>query len=115
MESLAQGAIRFRHLGDLRDHGAFPVRFAGLQLFDALLPRGAFLVRESLGFGLAGHATASGRRFMTVAARPMSLRGVDAPAQASTGKSASLGTLGRLHWLVGQAGLVYRKVFRELN
>ena len=52
---------------------------------------------------------------MTVAARPMSLRGVDAPAQASTGKSASLGTLGRLHWLVGQAGLAYRKVYKELN
>src|SRR5438093_3150263 len=115
MESLAQGAIRFRHLGNLREHGAFPVRFVRLQLLDALLHRGAFLVRESLGFGLAGHATASGRRFMTVAARPMSLRGVDAPAQPSTRNSASLGTLGRLHWLVGQAGLAYRKVYKELN
>ena len=26
MEPLAQGAIRFRHRGDLREHGAFPVR-----------------------------------------------------------------------------------------
>ena len=26
MEPLAHGAIRFRHLGDLREHGAFPVR-----------------------------------------------------------------------------------------
>jgi hypothetical protein len=25
MESLAHGAIRFWHLGDLREHGAFPV------------------------------------------------------------------------------------------
>ena len=45
----------------------------------------------------------------------MSLRRVDTPAQASTRNSASLGTLGRLHWLVGQAGLVYRKVYKELN
>ena len=26
MEPLGHGAIRFRHLGDLREHGAFPVR-----------------------------------------------------------------------------------------
>src|ERR1700694_5105010 len=26
MEPLAQGAVRFRHRGDLREHGAFPVR-----------------------------------------------------------------------------------------
>src|SRR6267378_230672 len=56
MEPLAHGAIRFRHLGDLREHGAFPVRLvrarAGargrLHLLDALLHRGSFLVRESL-------------------------------------------------------------------
>jgi len=28
VEPLAHGAIRFRHLGDLREHGAFPVRLA---------------------------------------------------------------------------------------
>src|SRR5262249_28091089 len=57
MEPLAQGAIRSRHLGDLREHGAFPDRLARaepaarrrLQLLDALLHRGSFLVRESLG------------------------------------------------------------------
>src|SRR6266852_4971433 len=57
MEPLAHGAIRFRHLGDLREHGAFPVRLVRaraaargrLQLLDALLHRGSFLVRESLG------------------------------------------------------------------
>jgi len=32
MEPLAHGAFRFRHLGDLREHGAFPVRLARLQL-----------------------------------------------------------------------------------
>src|SRR5205823_14184511 len=56
MEPLAHGAIRFRHLGDLREHGAFPVRLVRaraaargrLQLLDALLHRGSFLVRESL-------------------------------------------------------------------
>src|SRR6266436_4240790 len=49
MEPLGQGAIRFRHRGDLREHFAFPVRLARLQLPDALLHRGSFLVRESLG------------------------------------------------------------------
>src|SRR5206468_2015155 len=56
MEPLAHGAIRFRHLGDLREHGTFPVllvraRAAArgrLQLLDALLHRDSFLVRESL-------------------------------------------------------------------
>src|SRR6266849_2642786 len=45
MEPLAQGAIRFRHLGDLREHGAFSVRLVRaraaargrLQLLDAFL------------------------------------------------------------------------------
>src|SRR5438093_1327392 len=57
MEPLAQGAIRFRHLGDLREHGAFPVRLVlaraaarcRLQLLDTLLHRDSFLFRESLG------------------------------------------------------------------
>jgi hypothetical protein len=56
MEPLAHGTIRSRHLGDLREHGAFPVRLVraraaargGLQLLGALLHRGSFLVRESL-------------------------------------------------------------------
>jgi hypothetical protein len=57
MESLGHGAIRFGHLGDLREHVAFPVRLARaraaargrLQLLSALAHRGSFLVRESLG------------------------------------------------------------------
>src|SRR5438552_10303567 len=56
MEPLGHGAIRFRHLGDLREHVAFSVRLArargaalGLQLLGALLHRGPLLVRESLG------------------------------------------------------------------
>src|SRR3989475_2260775 len=57
MEPLAHGAIRFRHPGDLREHGAFPVRLVlaraaargRLQLLDALLHRDSFLFRESLG------------------------------------------------------------------
>src|SRR5712692_4687148 len=56
MEPFAHGAIRFPHLGDLREHGAFPVRLVRarvaargrLQLLGALLHRGSFLVRESL-------------------------------------------------------------------
>src|SRR5437868_2262216 len=51
MESLAHGAIRFSHLGDLREHDPFPVRRiraraaarGGLQLLDVLLHRGTFL------------------------------------------------------------------------
>jgi hypothetical protein len=56
MEPLAQSAIRFRHFGDLREHGAFPVRLGRarasasgrLQLLGALVHRASFLVRESL-------------------------------------------------------------------
>jgi hypothetical protein len=55
MEPLGHGAIRLRHLGDLVKHIALPVgpflvraRFR-LELSGALLHRGAFLVRESLG------------------------------------------------------------------
>jgi hypothetical protein len=56
MEPPGHGAIRFRHLGDLREHVAFPVRLAcardaargRFQLPGTLLHRGAFLVRESL-------------------------------------------------------------------
>src|SRR5436853_2778910 len=59
MEPLGHGAIRFRHLGDLREHVAFPVRLVlvraraaargRLQLLGALPHRGSFLVRESVG------------------------------------------------------------------
>src|SRR5918994_2576632 len=57
MEPLGHGAIRFPHLGDLREHGAFPVRLVRaraasrgrLHLLGALLNRSSFLVRESLG------------------------------------------------------------------
>src|SRR5207247_1333342 len=56
MEPPGHGAIRFRHLGNLREHVAFPVcllraRAAArrrLQLLDTLLHRDSFLVRESL-------------------------------------------------------------------
>src|SRR5215218_2798109 len=49
MEPFGHGAIRFRHLGDLREHVAFPVLLAALlQLPGALPHRGPFLVRESL-------------------------------------------------------------------
>src|SRR2546422_3976225 len=67
MEPLGHGAIRFRHLGNLRDHVAFPVRLVRaraaarfrLQLVGALFHRGSFLVRESLD-RLAGHGGALG-------------------------------------------------------
>src|SRR5207245_459816 len=48
MEPLAHGAIRFTHLSELREHGAFPVRLVRSQLLDALPHRAVFLVRESL-------------------------------------------------------------------
>src|SRR5438105_9845506 len=48
MKPLGHGAIRFRHLGNLREHVTFPVRvLVRAQLVDALLHRGSFLVRES--------------------------------------------------------------------
>src|SRR5437867_810709 len=59
MEPLGHGAIRFRHLGNLREHVAFPIRLVRLQLLGALLHRGSFLVRESLDL-LAGRAGALG-------------------------------------------------------
>jgi hypothetical protein len=48
MEPLTHGAIRFRHGGNLGEHGAFPVRLARAHLLNALLHRGPFLSRESL-------------------------------------------------------------------
>src|SRR2546429_346158 len=67
MEPLGHGAIRFRHLGNLREHVAFPVRLLRaraaarfrLQLLGAFLHCDAFLVRESLD-RLAGHGGARG-------------------------------------------------------
>src|SRR2546427_9601663 len=67
MEPLGHGAIRFRHLGNLREHVAFPVRLLRaraaarfrLQLFDTLLHRGSFLVRGSLDRP-AAHGVARG-------------------------------------------------------
>src|SRR5438309_2904489 len=67
MEPLGHGAIRFRHLGNLREHVTFPIRLLRarasarfrLQLLGALLHCGAFLVRESL-HRLAGHGGALG-------------------------------------------------------
>jgi len=49
MELLAHSSIWLRHLGDLDEHGVFPVRPVRLQLLDPLLLGGSFLVRESLG------------------------------------------------------------------
>src|SRR4029453_5238997 len=58
VDPLGQGAILSRHLGDLGEQGAFPVRFARfrLELLGALLHRGALLGRERLAFlgGLGG-------------------------------------------------------------
>src|SRR5450759_2951146 len=67
MEPLSHGAIRFRHLGNLREHVTFPIRLLlarasarfRLQLFGALLHCDAFLVRESRD-RLAGHGGALG-------------------------------------------------------
>src|SRR5215203_1455784 len=55
MEPRGHAAIRSLHLRDLHEHVAFAVRLAlvrahfRLQLLGALLHRGSFLVRESLG------------------------------------------------------------------
>src|SRR5262245_29912668 len=67
MEPLGHVAIRFRHLGDLREHVALPVRRVRapatarcrLHLLGPLLHRSSFLVRESLGL-LAGRGGALG-------------------------------------------------------
>src|SRR5438094_8711661 len=48
VDPLGHGAIRVRHFGDLREHGACLLLLARdrLPLFDELLHRGSFLVRE---------------------------------------------------------------------
>jgi hypothetical protein len=58
VEPLGHGAIRFRRLGDLREHGAFPSALPArgaaargrLQLLGALPHRVSLLVRDPLGF-----------------------------------------------------------------
>ena len=56
VEARGHGMIRSLHLGDLREHGAFPIRLVlvrargRLQLLGAFLHRGSFLVRESRTF-----------------------------------------------------------------
>src|SRR4029077_11655072 len=52
MEPLGHGAIRFRHLGDLREYVASPVRLTRASappLVEGLLHRGSFLGRQQLG------------------------------------------------------------------
>src|SRR5262244_2498268 len=64
MQPLGYGAVRFGHLGDLREHVAFPVRLGRapaaargrLQLLAVLFHRGPFLVGESLGHHAGGVA-----------------------------------------------------------
>src|SRR5260370_37789502 len=59
MEPLAEGAIGFGHLGDLREHVAFPVRLlrGRLHLLDTVLHRGFFFFAESL-LALFGRSSA---------------------------------------------------------
>src|SRR5215472_3222245 len=77
MEPLGQGAIRCRHLRDLREQLAFPVRLGraraaarAFQLLGALLHRAPFLIGESLvrlalrGGALAGLLPVVHRRFL---------------------------------------------------
>ena len=57
MEPLGHGAIRFRHLGNLRHQVSFSIRFLRAQLSGAILHCQPFLVRESpvcLGDSCAG-------------------------------------------------------------
>src|SRR5215218_8970856 len=75
VEPLGHGAVRLGHLGDLREHGAFPCRSVlvrtlfSLQLFGALPHRGPFLGREPLGL-LRAHLSLLFRRFFRVLLRP---------------------------------------------
>src|SRR6266516_5445392 len=66
MEPLGHGAIRFSHLGDLRQHGALSFPLASLHLLDAIPYRASFLLRERLagrGGALGGPLRALPRRF----------------------------------------------------
>src|SRR5260370_7723887 len=51
MEPLGHCAIRFWHLGDLRQHGGLPLPLASLHLLDAVPYRASFLLSESLSRG----------------------------------------------------------------
>src|SRR2546428_9981421 len=59
MEPLGHGAIRFPHLGDLRQHDALPLPLASLHLLDAVPYRASFLLSECLRL-LAGLGVALG-------------------------------------------------------
>src|SRR6266480_6757621 len=48
MEPLGHCAIRFAHLGDLRQHGPLSLPLASLHLLDAIYYRASFLLRERL-------------------------------------------------------------------
>src|SRR6266699_5008485 len=48
MEPFGHGAIRFSHLGDLRQHRAFPLPLASLHLFGAVPYRAPFFLSECL-------------------------------------------------------------------
>src|SRR3989441_13183627 len=55
MEPLGHGAIRFPHLGDLRQHGTLPLPLASLHLLDAVPYRASFLLSECFaGRGILG-------------------------------------------------------------
>src|SRR6267143_6038320 len=57
MEPCGHGAIRFPHLGYLRQHDALPLHLASLHLLDAVPYRATFLFSECLGV-LAGRGGA---------------------------------------------------------
>src|SRR5213594_3278469 len=48
MEPFGHGAVRFPHLGDLRQHGALPLPLASLHLLDPVPSRASFLLGECL-------------------------------------------------------------------
>src|SRR5437879_6708709 len=48
MKPLGHGAIRFPHLGDLRQHHALPLTLASLRLLDPVPYRASFLLSERL-------------------------------------------------------------------
>src|SRR5215207_5341407 len=83
VEPLGHGAVRSLHLGDLREHGAFPCcsvllrTLFGLQLFGALLHRCPFLGREPLGLLCAHRSLLCG--FLHVLLRPARVSLLAAP------------------------------------
>ena len=79
MEPLGHGAIPSLHLGDLRERLTLPVRLLRaraaarfrLQLLGALLHRGSFLVRESLGRFAGGSLGGLLRALLQVSSQPL--------------------------------------------